>query len=504
MIFIVYFIPLYALAQNPDPMDFNVSSDVAHALYKATYRSTKYQQLGLILDVFVRPEYYGANMNGNDFQSFEDVYQNTDSSMPIWVGGGGLEGTLWPTKNGQPWIPQAPKQRFFRFLHTIGYANHGWNQIWDQIPGDLIEQYSNHHLEYDRTYNNISSYAPDQPMILLAMNNRVDTLSYKGLAPGVRGLSIGQENSENAIGSLEGLTVDQNIYGKIGYNNQHQAIHTTQTCHGKCTDGLWGYAAAIGDSTGLNQHIAYAVELDITGNGSDKEHHYRNFLRFGGNVQSMNDWESLHNYNSGDIISNIFGVFYCLKGGESSENKPSFKSNNYKFIDGSVIWKRINDFEMSVGDGIWYGGGGNIYWSYEDGISGDGNFNDAFINTSRMHFKTNAYPIRIGSNQAIEFSGETKSLTSHSLSYITSENGLEYKVNNDWVVHVSDVGGLITKGEIKSGSYISLANFTKQQLRALRNYKIQNGSMAYDATDDFPVIYRNGEWYPIKLGEALK
>lgn len=495
--------PLDANKMMPAP----VSGDISQSIYNEFQHNTVSTSLRKYIGGFIRPEGWGANMTGLDTSAFQNMYDATDVSAPIWVGGPTNDGTLWPAINGTPWTPTTSKQRFFRFLGPVGYANNGWNEIWDQLHGDLIERYTNSHLEYDRKYDNISAAFSDQPIVSMSIQNKASNIHYSGLTPGLRGFAIGMSNTSNAIGSLEGMTVDQNIYGQTGYAQQHQAIHTTQTCAGNCTDGLWGYAAAIGDSTGKNQHLAIGTELDITGNGSDETNLYRNFLRFGGSANTWPAWAANTKYSVGTIIADITkdGVFVATVGGSSASSAPTFPANiGETTIDGTVTWQKINNYHFQVGSGVWFGGGGDNSWSYMYGITGDGEFDDAFIDTSKMTFPSEAYPLKMGTNQGIQFSGEKTKTVKHTLRYDGSN--LQYNVGGIDKFTISDSGIISSWGGLSSGGPITLKGMSKTQILAIST--ATEGMKLYDYDDHTEVTYRcpttkTCGWFPVQYGAAL-
>ena len=173
--------------------------------------------------------------------------------------------------------------------------------------------------------------------------------------------------------------------------------------------------------------------------------------------------------------------------------------------DGSVTWKWFNDYHFQVGDGLWYGGGGNSAWSYAYGISGDGTFDHAFMDTTKMQFAAGAHPIQLATNQMMQLSGETTATASREFGYVDGQ-GTVVQVGGVPRLTISDDGDVTTYGSIHAGYAVYLKSLSKAQVLAISNPS--EGEKVYDYDDHVEVTYRcptttTCGWFPTQYGTAL-
>lgn len=293
----------------------------------------------------------------HDIPLFQNAYADSQATKSSFLE---IPSGFWPRDKNGIWNAPRPQYMYLKFLGPVGWNNDGWSNIWSQLNSDLIEQYVNRTLEFDRAF-----LTPDAwPVPTIVYNqffaNKGVGRSYNGITETLR---INQENRPGVPGSMVGVSVYQYVKGDKGYANQHASMHLDTIRTG--SDGIWNLWPSAEDKIGYGpdslEHAPQqfnGMEMDYAGNGSDRNQLLggagRTFIRFVPSpFRDWKKWSADTVYNEGIIITNKdqTAIYMALKSGKSGPIEPDFK-NNSNVLDGSLVWNFINNMAMEQGHAL--------------------------------------------------------------------------------------------------------------------------------------------------------
>lgn len=451
---------------------------------------------------------YGATLGVNDSAHDIPLFQKAYADNPInKTGYLEIPAGFWPhNSNGTIWTPDSPQYMYLKFLGAVGWNNKGWSHIWSQLNSDLIEQYVNRTLEFDRAFLTPAAWPVPTVVYNQTFANQGVGRSYNGITEAIR---INQENRPNVPGSMVGGSVYQYVKGNKGYANQHASIHLDTVRTG--SDGVWNIWPSVEDKMGYGpdsgDHAPQqfdGMEMDYTGNGSDRNQLMggggRTFIRFVPSAfADWKIWSANRSYTEGEIVADPkkTNLYKVVKGGRSGSTEPRFEKEG-KIADGDVIWQFVNTISMEQGHAILFGGGGNSKASYNNLIGGNANVNLAVLDTSNMNLDTlHGAIIRGSDGQPLDLCGKTFNKSPKvgrynqcTLRYSSDQNGFIFSLNGKTILNIKN------DGTITSENGISLSVKTRSEIRSMT---VPTGTMVYDRNDDAPAVYTNRGWKVVTL-----
>lgn len=445
---------------------------------------------------------YGALLGVNDslhdiplFQNAYDDNQTNSNYLEIPPG-------FWPHSKDGIWNASKPQYMYLKFLGPVGWNNNGWSNIWFQLNSDLIEQYVNRTLEFDRAFLSPDAWPVPTIVYNQLFANKNTGRNYNGITETLR---INQENRPGVPGSMVGLSVYQYVNGDKGYANQHASVHLDTIRTG--SDGIWNLWPSAEDKIGYGpdspEHAPQqfnGMEMDYAGNGNDRNQLLggagRTFIRFVPSpFRDWKKWSANTAYKKGTIIASPeqTEIYIALNTGKSGVITPNFK-NNSDVMDGNLTWNFVNNIAMEQGHALFFGGGGNnSQASYNILMGGDANVNFSVLDTSNMILNpTYGASIRVAPGQPLDLCGKTDDKAPYNgnynectIQYSKYENGFLFSVHGKPVLKIKN------NGILQSQNAISLPIKSRAELRSL---KLPKGSIVYDEDDDCPAFFTKNGW----------
>ncbi|MFS3135218.1 hypothetical protein ACLRDC_07495 [Gluconacetobacter sacchari] len=449
----------------------------------------------------------GADDSAHDIPLFEKAYADNRAT-----GTGYLEipPGFWPHKgDGSIWTEGTPQYMYLKFLGSVGWNHKGWSNIWNQLNSDLIEQYVNRTLEFDRAFLSPDAWPVPTTIYNQLFANQGMGRSYNGITEAIR---INQENHAGVPGSMVGISVYQRVSGDKGYANQHASLHLDTVRTG--VDGVWNLWPSVEDKLGYGpDSVGHApqqfdgMEMDYSGNGSDRTQLLggggRTFIRFVPSAfQHWKKWSPRTSYNGGDMIMDggRTGIYRVVKSGTSAAVEPRLSRDSVT-IDGGVAWEFVNTVAVEQGHAILFGGGGNNNMaSYNNLMGGDAHVNLAVLDTSNMILnETSGAVLRASDDQPLDLCGKTDNdapivgrYNQCTLQHSYDRGAFVFSARGDAVLTVADNGILHPR------EGVSLPIKSRSEIRAMVAPK---GTVVYDSEDDVPAIYTSKGWKLVALTE---
>lgn len=283
---------------------------------------------------------------------------------------------------------------------------------------DLHEARNNGILLLQKHKVNDTSQSPTVYMQLENSAKVGNTGSMWGLLPMLK-MHLQEDNGAQA--SLEGIDIDVQDYNNTPNASQTQPLSVSVMKHGTGSD--WGMSIAGYDysAQGPNTYLAYTgIEDDLQVNGDDipsalydPQDGGRKLLWLGGNTNNQwGNWQSAHKYAAGTIIAASDGLWAATTDctSASTANAPTDGwSKTSANTDGTCSWTWKYGYSGVISRAIWIDNsnyGGNSPSSFDEGISTNARFRNAFIDLSRENLiEPGAAALRIKKGDPVDLSG---------------------------------------------------------------------------------------------------